>query len=69
MAGDRQRQVFFGDSAPIVGDANHLDATLFDGDFDLGGPSVDRIFQQFFDDAGGALNHFSRRDFVDDAFR
>ncbi len=37
-------------------------------DLDAGRAGVDGVFDKFLDDAGGALDDFTRRDLVDDGF-
>jgi hypothetical protein len=39
---------------------------MFDVKAELRTAGINRIFEEFFDDAGGPFNHFSSRDFVGD---
>ena len=48
----------------IVGDANELAATSFDFDADAGGASVKGVFEELFDDGGGAFDDFAGGDLV-----
>ena len=54
--------VFRLDAAAVIGDLNLLNAAARDGDRDLAGARVDRVFQQFLRRAGRALHHFACRD-------
>jgi hypothetical protein len=69
MAGHRQRQLVGPDAAAIIADANQFAPPLLHRHVDVGRAGIDRVFQQFLDDTGRPLNHFARRDLVDDARR
>ena len=46
-------------AAAVVGDADVGQAAVLDLRHDGGGPGVDGVLQQLFDDAGGTFHHFS----------
>src|SRR5260370_42490200 len=48
----------------VVGDADELAASGFDFDADAGGAGVERVFEELFDDGGGALDDFAGGDLV-----
>ena len=48
----------------IIDDANELAATGFDLDADAGGTGVEGVFEQLFDDGGGAFDDFASSDLV-----
>ena len=48
----------------VVGDADELAAAGFDLDADAGGAGVEGVFEQLFDDGGGALDDFAGGDLV-----
>ena len=50
----------------VVGDADELAAAGFDLDADAGGAGVERVFEQLFDDGGGAVDDFAGGDLVGD---
>jgi hypothetical protein len=50
---------------PVVGHPDSLGAALLDGDGDPTGVGVQRVLDELFDDAGGALDDFPRRDALD----
>ena len=43
----------------VVGDADELAAAGFDFDADAIGAGVERVFEQFFDDGGGTIDHLT----------
>ncbi len=53
----------------VVGDAGELDAAGLDVDADAAGAGVERVFQQLFHDARGALDDFPRGDLVGEVLR
>src|SRR5579871_637666 len=48
----------------VVGDADELAASGFDLDADAGGSGVEGVFEELFDDGGGALNDFAGSNLV-----
>ena len=48
----------------VVGDADELAAAGFDLDADAGGAGVERVFEELFDDGGGAFDDFAGGDLV-----
>ncbi len=48
----------------VVGDADELAAAGFDLDADAGGSGVEGVFEEFFDDGGGALDDLAGGDLV-----
>lgn len=52
------------DAVTVIGDFDAGEASVFDVDLNLGGACIKGIFEQFFDDAGRALDHFSGGDLV-----
>ncbi len=48
----------------VVGDADELAAAGFDLDADAGGSGVEGVFEEFFDDGGGAFDDFAGGDLV-----
>ena len=48
----------------VVGDADEFAAAGFDLDADAGGAGVERVFEEFFDDGGGAFDDFAGGDLV-----
>ena len=48
----------------VVGDADELAAAGFDLDADAGGSGVEGVFEELFDDGGGALDDFAGGDLV-----
>ena len=51
-------------AAAVVLHGDELAAALCDGDGDSPGSGVNRVFHEFLDDGGGALDDFARGDFV-----
>ncbi len=66
VALEGQQRVVAHHAHAVVGQANQAAAAGFDIQTKFGGPGVERVFEQFFDDAGGALDHFSGSDFIGD---
>src|SRR5437773_1158128 len=56
VAGEGQRQVVGGDAAAVVGHADRVGAAALDLEVDAGAAGVDGVFQEFFEDTGGALD-------------
>ena len=48
----------------VVGDADEFAAAGFDLDADAGGAGVEGVFEELFDDGGGALDDFAGGDLV-----
>ena len=57
----RQRQLASRDAAAIIGNLDLAFARSFDMDGKLAGPSIQGVFQQFFNGRGRALNDFAGR--------
>ena len=55
------------DAAAVVAHADEFAAAVFDVDVDLRRAGVDGVFDNFFDDGGGAFDDFARGDLVDEA--
>ena len=68
MALEGQHGVVADHAASVVGDLDEFFAAGFDDDLDAGGAGVERVFQQFFYDRGGALDHLAGGDLVGDVF-
>ena len=66
VALEGQQRVVAQHAAAVVGDANQMPAAALHLDAKIGGAGVERIFEQFLDDGGGALHHLSGRDLVGD---
>ena len=69
VAGDRQRQLFRANAAPIVGDADQFATRLAERHFDAAGAGVDRVLDELFDDAGWPFDDFASGDLVDHSGR
>lgn len=65
MAFERVRQVFLGDTPPVVRYLDEFFAALFDEHVDAVGVGVDGVFHEFLDHAGRAFYDLSGRDLVD----
>jgi hypothetical protein len=48
----------------VVGDTDELASSGFDLDADTGSTGVERVFEEFFDDGGGAFDDFAGGDLV-----
>ena len=74
MAGTRREdlqapQRLILDSGAVIDNADQRETALADLDGDLRGAGVERIFDQLFDDGGGALDDLPRGDAVHDLRR
>src|SRR5262249_15112607 len=65
----RQLDIVGMDALPVIDDADELAAPLLDVDIDARAAGVDAVFQQFLDDAGGALDDFAGGDLGNDGNR
>src|ERR1700722_16824569 len=61
-----QQRIVAQHAAAIVGNPDQAAAAAVDIDAKVGGSGVERIFDEFFYNRRGALNHLSGRDFVGD---
>jgi hypothetical protein len=61
---ERQQRIVAHHAHAVVGKTNQTAATGLDVQAELGCAGIERIFEQFFDDASGTLDHLSRGDFV-----
>jgi hypothetical protein len=66
VALEGQQSIVAEHAATVVGDADQAAAAGFDLDAQLGGPGVERILEQLFDDRSGALDDFTGGDLVGD---
>src|SRR5262249_960560 len=66
VPGEGERQIFRDDAAAVVHDADQLCAALLDLDVDPVAAGVHAVFQEFLDDAGGALDDLAGGDLGDD---
>ena len=64
MALEGEESVVADHAVAVVGDADELAASGFDLDADAGGSGVERVFEELFDDGGGALDDFAGGDLV-----
>ena len=62
VAREREGRFVGGDAVTVVRDAQEALPALAQLDADLGGPSVEAVFEQFFGDIGRAFDNFARRD-------
>jgi hypothetical protein len=69
VAGEGQGQVFRLDAAAVVHHLDEIRAALGHLDVDAPAAGVDRILQQFLEDAGGALDDLAGSDLVDEQGR
>src|SRR5262249_38955899 len=69
VAGKGEGQIFRKDAAAVVDDTNQLRAPLFDVDVNAAAAGIDRVFQEFLDDAGGPLDDLSGGNLGDDGGR
>jgi hypothetical protein len=69
VAGEGERQVGGGNAVAVVDDADQVGAALLQIDFDSPAAGVDRVFQQFLDDARRSFDHFAGGDFRHDQGR
>jgi len=65
MTHQRERQVFGGDAATIIGDADRLDAAFGEVRFDARSASIEAVLDEFFEDRGRALDDFAGGDLAD----
>mgnify|MGYP007106197413 CR=1 FL=1 len=65
VAFDGEEGVVAVHAAAVVGDAEEFLAAVDGFDFDVGGPGVDGVFDEFLEGGGGALDDFAGRDLVD----
>lgn len=65
VGGDGQGELFWSDSATVIGDADQFDSATFDRDLDRARTGIDAVFQQFLDDARRSFDDFACSDFVD----
>jgi hypothetical protein len=49
-------------AATVIGDLDGLAAAILDVYVDGGGPGINGVFDEFFDDGGGAFYHLTGRD-------
>ena len=64
----RQRQIGVRHAAAVVGDADAPPPAAVGENVDRRGAGVERVLDQFLDDAGRPLDHFAGGDAVDDGF-
>jgi len=50
----------------VVSDLKELESAFFDENIDLRRVGIDRVFDEFFQGVGGALDDFAGSNFVDD---
>ena len=67
IAGDGEQQVVGMNAFAVIDDADQVGTAVHDVDFDAGGKGVDTVIEEFLDRAGGAFDHFSGGNFIDDA--
>src|SRR5205823_3488191 len=66
MTLEAEESVIAAHADAIIGNANEAAATGLDFDRDAPGAGIEGVLDQFFDDAGGPLDHLARRDLVGD---
>jgi hypothetical protein len=66
VALDREREIVRAHAAAVVGDDDLGEAALADRDLDPARPGVERVFDQLLDTSRRPLDHFARRDAVDE---
>ncbi len=66
VALEGQQRVVAHHAHAVVGEADQAAAAGFDIQAEFGRAGVERVFEQFLDDAGRALDHFSGGDFIGD---
>src|SRR5258708_1806217 len=59
VALEGEESVVLDHAVAVVGNADELAAAGFDFDADAGGTGVERVFEKFFDDGGGAFDDFA----------
>ena len=64
MTRQRQRQLLFFDTAPVVPNANQLCATTFDINIDAGSSRIKTVFDQLLHHRRRALHHLTGGDLV-----
>src|SRR5947207_8489754 len=64
MSGDRDGQLRGGNSAAVIAHADQTNATALNIDFDAVGAGVQDVFNELFDDGGGALDDLACGDLV-----
>ena len=68
VAGHRQLQFVRCDAGPVVDDADQAQPAAGRGDFDPGGAGIERVLDQFLDDARRAFDDLAGGDLVDHRF-
>src|SRR5689334_11776317 len=68
MAFEGQQGIVTNHATAVIGDLDEFFASGFDLNFDAGGTGVQRVFQEFFDHGGRALDDLSSGDFVGNGF-
>jgi hypothetical protein len=68
VAIDRKRKIGARHTAAIIGDADQTVSAAVGQDVDLGRAGIERVLDQFFDDAGRPLDDFTGGDAVDGGF-
>ena len=66
MAFDREREVFRGHAAAVVGDADPAPAAAVGEDVDPARAGIDGVLDEFLDHARRTLDHLAGGDAVDD---
>ncbi len=69
MAVDGKRQIGPRHALAVVGHANKAAAPAIGENVDTACPGIERVFDQFLDDARRPFDHLARGDAVDEAFR
>ena len=64
VALEGEESVVLDHAVAVVGDADEFAAAGFDLDADAGGSGVEGVFEELFDDGGGALDDFAGGDLV-----
>ena len=59
-----QQSIIAHHAAAVIGHLDELFAATFNLNFNAGGPGVEGIFQQLFQDGSRALNYLARSDLV-----
>ncbi|MNT43633.1 hypothetical protein D3C72_1801170 [compost metagenome] len=69
MSRDRQRQLFCGNAAAVVADADQAHTAFFQFDVDAAGAGIDRVLNQFLDHRCGSFDHLTGGNLIDQDFR